>query len=110
MHSCMLGYGVSMHLWHLCGTRCLHVCAHVLVLIISFEVVVIVEYSGTNYANCRECSCCKYVMNGVLPVLLLLHISAFFMRLQLHKITARKGGKCIFKICLKCLSSGRLAS
>lgn len=38
-----------------------------MVLIISFEVVVILEYSGTNYADCWECSCCKYVMNSVLP-------------------------------------------
>lgn len=72
-----------------------------MVLIISFEVVRMLEYSGTNYANCWECSCCKYVMNRVLPVLLLLllHISVIFC-LQLQKIPPQKG-KCIFKICLK---------
>lgn len=71
-----------------------------MVLIISFEVVHMLEYSGTNYANCWECSCCKYVMNRVLPVLLLLHISVIFISLQLQKIPPQKG-KCIFKICLK---------
>lgn len=73
-----------------------------MVLIISFEVVHMLEYSGTNYTNCWECSCCKYVMNGVLPVLLLLHISVIFISLQLHKTTPQRGGKkCIFEICLK---------
>lgn len=71
-----------------------------MVLIISFEVVRMLEYSGTNYANCWECSCCKYVMNRVLPVLRLLHISVIFISLQLQKIPPQKG-KCIFKICLK---------
>lgn len=71
-----------------------------MVLIISFEVVRMLEYSGTNYANCWECSCCKYVMNRVLPVLLLLHILVIFISLQLQKIPPQKG-KCIFKICLK---------
>lgn len=71
-----------------------------MVLIISFEVVRMLEYSGTNYANCWECSCCKYVMSRVLPVLLLLHISVIFISLQLQKIPPQKG-KCIFKICLK---------
>lgn len=46
-----------------------------MVLIISFEVVVILKYSGTNYADCWECSCRKYVMNSVLPALSLRHNS-----------------------------------
>lgn len=62
-------------------------------LIISFEVVVILEYSGTNCADCRECSCCKYVMNSVLPASLLLHISVIFISLQLEKNNSRKKRK-----------------
>lgn len=53
------------------------VCAGWMVLIMSFEVVVILEYSGTNYTDCQECGCCKYVMNAILPGRFLLHIQWF---------------------------------
>lgn len=73
----------------LCVWRCLRFCMFFFVCVRwlngfnhSIEVVFISEHTGTNYTNCCECSCCKYAMNGVPPVLFLLHISVIFMSLQ----------------------------
>lgn len=67
-----------------------------MVLIISFEVVVILKYSGTNYADCWECSCCKYVMNSVLPALFLLHNSVIPVINDQPSATSNNANKVLF--------------
>lgn len=69
-------------------SACVCVCGCALVgwmvLIISFEVVVILENSGTNYADCRECSYCYYEWCPSCPV------SAAHLSLQLATITPKR--------------------